>query len=198
MKNNFHKTTTAISRSYLACRNLVKDFRKNVKGVAAIEAAFILPVMGILYIGLVDISTALSVNRKITITTNMMGDLVSQEPGTTTPQNLTGMYTGAIQVMAPYNSAQFVVKVYEYKLDEDDNPVLNWEWESSNASCGIAPTPDAAMKTLMAQGNDVIVTKICHNFHYIIGSLFSSPTIAMEKEMTLRPRKSLHLECSSC
>ena len=49
---------TALDRS--------KSFLSNIKGVAGIEAAFIFPVMLMIYFGLLDLTSVLSANRRVT------------------------------------------------------------------------------------------------------------------------------------
>lgn len=188
------KTMTAVSALKKRYRKFVGDKR----GVAAIEMAFIFPVMISMLVGLVDVTDGLSASRKVTITANTVGDLVTQENGTTNQANLDGIFAGALETMAPFNGATVGIAVYNYRLDDDDDPQLEWQ-HSQGPSCGAPPTPTPAMAALMSQGNDLIISRACYNYTYVIGKLFTTtPTIAMNEEMTLRPRKSLQLECTDC
>ena len=196
IKNKFGKRVrNVLTGSWQLSRRL----KRETCGAAAIEAAFIFPVMMLLYVGMVDVSTALSVSRKLTITTNIMGDLVSQEPGVTSKQNLAGMFAGAGQVMAPYDATKMSVHIYAYKPNEDGNPELTWDWKSAGPICGGAPPPaDNEMKKLMAQGNDIYITRSCLELTPTLGQIMGNNVIKLKREMTLRPRKSLHVDCENC
>src|SRR6266540_3741741 len=55
-------------------RSLVRDQR----GVSAVEFAMLLPLMVTLYLGTVEISQGVGIDRKVTLTTRTVADLTSQ------------------------------------------------------------------------------------------------------------------------
>jgi len=198
MKNNIgnlaHKISSLSGLIGKAARRLHHDDR----GIAAIEMAFIFPVMIVMLIGLVDVTDGMSTSRKVTITANTLGDLISQEPSTTTQANINGIFAGATQTMVPYDGSSLGLEIFNFRKVGNNAPTLNWE-HRSGTNCGSAPTVTADMSTLMTQGNDLIISRACYNFSYILGNLFpGSTSFAMQEEMTLRPRKSLQLDCSDC
>lgn len=175
-----------------------KNIKNDASGVAAIEMAFIFPVMITMLIGMVDISDGMSRSRKVTITANTVGDLVTQEPGTTSKAALNGIFAGALETMAPYDGSTVGLEVYDFRINSDGDPELNWK-HKQGISCGSTPGVTAEMSDLMSQGNDLIISRSCYHFSYILGGLFNShKTFDMKEEMTLRPRKSLYLDCSDC
>jgi len=176
----------------------VSRIRRDDSGVAAIEMAFIFPVMVMMLIGLVDVTDGMSANRKVTITANTLGDLISQEPGTTTQNNIDGIFAGALETMVPYDGSSVGLEVFTFRKIGPNAPKLEWE-HRKGTNCGAAPAVTADMTDLMSQGNDLIISRTCYNFSYILGNLFSGNTsFKMTDEMTLRPRKSLQLDCSDC
>ena len=178
--------------------SLAHRLKRDDSGMAAIEMAFIFPVMITMLIGLVDVTDGLSANRKVTITANTLGDLISQEPGTTTKANIDGIFAGAMQTMVPYDGSALGLEIFNYRKDGDDAPQLNWE-HRSGTNCGAAPAISDDMSDLMTQSNDLIISRTCYNFSYILGNLFHGNTsFPMVDEMTLRPRKSLQLDCTDC
>lgn len=187
-----------VKQSAVGADRGTKNLAKDTRGVAAIEMAFIFPVMITLLIGMVDVSDGMSRSRKVTITANTVGDLVTQEPGTTTKSALNGIFAGALETMAPYDGNTVGLEVYDFRLDPDGSPKLNWT-HKSGVRCGSTPGVTAEMKDLMSQGNDLIISRACYKFSYILGGLFAShKTFDMNEEMTLRPRKALQLDCSDC
>lgn len=195
MKSSVVKTATKGADKLI---RLAKTLKHNESGMAAIEMAFIFPAMLIMLVGLVDVTDGLSANRKVTITANTLGDLISQEPGTTTKASIDGIFAGAIETMVPYDGSSVGLEVFTFRKNGSNAPALEWQ-HRSGTNCGAAPSVTADMDDLMSQGNDLIISRTCYNFSYILGNLFSGSTSFMMKdEMTLRPRKSLQLDCTNC
>src|SRR5262247_575278 len=92
-----------------------KVFLRNVMGVAAIEAAFIFPVMLMIYFGLLDLTTVLSANRRVTQMASTLADLVTQSTGTTTRAELQGFYRAATAIMDPYSTTDLSLEVFGYR-----------------------------------------------------------------------------------
>ena len=59
---------------------LSRRFSKDDRGIAAIEFAIIAPVMIGMYFGLAEIASAISVDRRVSHSTNVIGDLATQQP----------------------------------------------------------------------------------------------------------------------
>lgn len=70
-------------------------------GVAAIEFALVLPVMLLLWFGMVEVTVALNLDRKVTILSRTVADLVGRET-TTDTRRLGEIFDAATAVMAPF------------------------------------------------------------------------------------------------
>ena len=194
IRNFAHKISSFSGNIDKTASKLHRDER----GIAAIEMAFIFPVMIVLLIGLVDVTDGMSASRKVTITANTLGDLISQEPGTTDQANLDGIFAGATQTMIPFDGSSLGLEIFNFRKIGNNAPKLNWQ-HRAGTNCGAIPAVTADMSTLMTQGNDLIISRACYNFSYILGNLFPGKTsFAMKEAMTLRPRKSLQLDCTDC
>ncbi|WP_075995394.1 TadE/TadG family type IV pilus assembly protein [Salaquimonas pukyongi] len=79
-------------------------FRDDIKGVAAIEFAFIAPLMLLLYVGTIEISGALSANRKLSRVSSTLGDLLTQAECFTDPV-LNDIIKIADDIMYPYSNS---------------------------------------------------------------------------------------------
>jgi Flp pilus assembly protein TadG len=100
-----------------------KAFLRNVMGVAGIEAAFILPVMLLIYFGLLDLTTMLSANRRVTQMASTLADLVTQSTGTTSKAQLAGFYRASTAIMDPYSTNDLTLEIFGYRRN-GDNVVL--------------------------------------------------------------------------
>jgi Flp pilus assembly protein TadG len=86
----------------LPARRRVPSLRKDERGVAAVEFAFVAPIMLALLVGLVDISSALSMKWRVVQLNRTLADLTSQSNSLTTAQ-IDNIFTASAVVLSPYN-----------------------------------------------------------------------------------------------
>ncbi|MCI5045557.1 MAG: pilus assembly protein [Aquisalinus sp.] len=103
----------------------LKNFRKSQDGVAAVEFAMVLPLVGMLFFGIVEFSDAMAANRKAEHATTMLVDLVAQEEFLT-HNEIDGIYTAVDHVLAPYGIEEPTMWVVSVTIDEDDKPIIDW------------------------------------------------------------------------
>jgi len=58
--------------------SVTSRFARNEDGIAAIEFAFIAPIMLFMYFGMAEVATAISVDRQVSHSANVAGDLATQ------------------------------------------------------------------------------------------------------------------------
>lgn len=181
----------AVSR----CR--AKSFVASINGVAGIEAAFIFPVMLMLYFGLLDLTTVLSANRRVTQMASTLADLVTQSTSTTTKAELQGFYRASTAIMDPFSTADLSLEVFGYRRN-GNNVVLAWQ-NNNGATCGAAPAANTSqLQQLTSDGNDVITARVCYKVAPITGKILRDGKVSLSNQMTLRPRQSAMLTCTDC
>jgi hypothetical protein len=185
-------TFSPLTTATLLMQKLIRD----AKGVAAIEMAFIFPVMVILYLGLVDVTNFLQVNRRVTLTTSTLADLVTQADSTITKADIDGIFESARAIFEPLPVEGISLNLWDFRM-QDGAPTKVWEY-SNGTSCGAEPTGGDDMESLMEDGNDIVVARVCYQQHAIIGTMFGSGTIELDDELMLRPRQSTTLNCTDC
>jgi Flp pilus assembly protein TadG len=174
-----------------------KAYFGNVMGVAGIEAAFIFPVMLLIYFGLLDLTTVLSANRRVTQMASTLADLVTQSTGTTTKAELAGFYRASTAIMDPYSTKDLTLEVFGYRRN-GDNVVLAWR-DNNGRSCGAAPIANTGLlKQLTSEGNDVITARVCYEVVPLTGRILRDGRVNLSDQMTLRPRQSSRLTCTDC
>lgn len=81
--------------------SILRSFHTDVRGVSAIEFAFIAPFMLLLFFGLYDIFNLVAAKRKVTITARTLSDIISQAT-TVDSGGVTSALDASQQIMAPY------------------------------------------------------------------------------------------------
>jgi len=176
-------------------RRRLRRFAGAEHGMAAIEMAFIFPVMLLLYFGLVDITNLMSANRRVTLAASTLGDLVTQSSETIKKADLTGIYAAVSPIMDPFPAANVKIQIFGYKKS-GSSAVLSWS-NSKNGSCGSAPST-SGLANLMTDGNDLVVSRVCVDYPPITGRVFGSADVTLQDEVILRPRQSNSLACTDC
>ena len=95
-----HENLVTAFRSVAAvCRRFARDQR----GVSAVEFAMLLPLMITLYLGAVEISQGVGIDRKVTLTTRTVADLASQVSSINNA-DMTNMLNASAAVIAPLST----------------------------------------------------------------------------------------------
>ena len=174
-----------------------RRYGRDVRGVASIEMALIFPVMLIVFVGLVDVSNLMTANRRVTQTASTLGDLITQSPGEVSTADLDGFISAAGSIMDPFPESSTSLEFYTF-TKSGGSAVLDWQYTSGGASCGAAPTADDTMLTLMAEDNDVVVSRTCYVWEPILGIILGFSTSTIQDELMLRPRQTARITCSDC
>jgi Flp pilus assembly protein TadG len=115
-------------------------------GVAAVEFAFVLPVMVAMYLGMTELTFAINTDRKITLLSRTLADLT----GRATKMNqadLDTIYAAAAAVMSPYKSDTASMRISSIVVKKiggtDDSPVLQGKicWSKLRGSAFPALNP---------------------------------------------------------
>ena len=123
-------------------KSTFRKFIGETKGIAAIEIAFIMPFMLLIYFGLFDITALVSVNRKVTYSASIVADLVAQNKTSMLKSKLSDYYSAANLVMAPISSSAVRVEVFGYRIA---GSTISQIWKTNNGqatSCGADPVHD--------------------------------------------------------
>ncbi len=104
-------------------------FRKDVRGVAAIEMAFIMPFLLFLYFGLIDLTAMISFNRKITYPASVVADLVTQNSTTVTASAMNDYFDAVELVMSPTSLDEVRIDIYQYR---NISGTITNQWKKSS------------------------------------------------------------------
>ena len=183
----------------LARHNLfLSRFYRSDRGSAAIESAFVLPIILLLFLSLQDFTLLVSFNRKVTATTSMIADTISQYPNTITRAAVTDIFNSVGLIMQPTPTTQVRVNVYGYYLN---NGTVKLRWQVNNGNGPTCNAPDTSnFANLMATGNDLVVSVSCMTYVPVItsfmgNSILGGTSFLLNQSIALRPRGSVTLNC---
>jgi Flp pilus assembly protein TadG len=166
---------------------LLRRFILADRAIAAVEFALVLPLMLFIFVGVAQVGQAIEISRKVTLTTRIVTDLVTQYPSVSS--SIMSTVLGASSaVIAPYSSNNLAITVSEITTNSSGAATVTW----SSTLNGTALTPCAkfTLPTALAQDNvSLIYGTVTYTFtpllgYKIIGKIPISDQIYMSPRLT--------------
>ena len=139
--------------------SLARKFIDSRDAIAAVEFALVVPSMLVLYMGTIEISQVITVDRKMSAMAGSLGDLVAQSNEQIETGDLMDYFQAVGLIMAPYstdNLKQLITMVY---VDNDGNASVDWSVGYNGADEIAANTP----YTLPIE-----ITSIAHDSYVVV------------------------------
>jgi Flp pilus assembly protein TadG len=179
-----------------------RRFRRDERGVSAVEFALIAPFMILLYFGLVELCQALIAERKASHVASAVGDLVAQSESVTKatggsgPTSLVDIYSIGDSIMAPFATSTLQIRVTSVTADVNGVPKVDW----SNGYGGFAALAKTSVVTLpmtLSASDSIVMSEAKYTYNSPIGYVL--PKVQTFSEVFyLRPRRSDKVTCSDC
>jgi Flp pilus assembly protein TadG len=107
-------------------RSVLHDVRRDVRGVSAIEFAFIAPILIVLYMGMAEVTSALMAARKASHAVSAVGDLVAQQQAMTT-STMANIFQGADDIMTPFPTTGLLpMRAFSVSVRSDNSVQVDW------------------------------------------------------------------------
>ncbi|WP_267911617.1 TadE/TadG family type IV pilus assembly protein [Devosia rhizoryzae] len=111
-------------------RTLVAGLRRlarSQKGAAAVEFALIMPIMLTVYIGSIEASTLIIIDRKVQSVAGAVGDLVARSDKEILTKDLKDYFRAASGIMTPYSSQDVRQVVTAVKVASNGTTSVLWQ-----------------------------------------------------------------------
>ncbi len=175
--------------------SLLRRYRKDRRGVAAVEFALIAPAMILLYCGLVELCQALIAERKTNHVASSVGDLVAQVD-TVSTSDISDIFTIANTIMAPFPTGALQARVTSVTANASGTPKVDWS-RGSGGFTALAVGATVTMPTAMAAGDSMVMAESKYTYnsvlHYVLPNALNYSEVYY-----LRPRRSDKVTCTDC
>src|SRR5437868_9392713 len=101
---------------HLGLSQQLARLRGDKRGVSAVEFAMLLPLMITLYLGSVEISQGVGIDRKVTLASRTVADLASQVSNIVNT-DMTNILNATSSVIAPYDASKLKVTISAVTVD---------------------------------------------------------------------------------
>lgn len=172
-------------------RNGLRAWRRDERGVSAVEFALILPIMITMYIGAVEFSHALTLDRRVTSIASAASDLVAQSKEMTNGE-IDDIFEASTSIMIPYTAAPVKIVLTSIIADENNDTTVDWSCAHNDSprSQGSAITVPTGVT---APFSSVILAEVSYTYVPTV-SQFLTGGVTMTDSFYLRPRRSLTVE----
>jgi Flp pilus assembly protein TadG len=177
----------------------VRGLLDDRSGLAAVEFAMIFPIMVVMFFGVVELSAAISADRKATLVARTLSDLTSQM-GSVADADLTNFGQAAKAIMTPYPPSPLVSSITEVYIDSVSG-VARVQWSKgltidTAGNVSIAPTAPhnqgdvVVLPTTLsaAKGTYVIWSEVSYKYTPAVGYILAKTGITFKDAAFTRPR----------
>lgn len=177
-----------------ASRIFARRFAVDRRGVAALEFAFVAPILIIFYLGMAEMCQLLMAKRRVDHAGAAIADLVAQFPSVT-PTDLDSLKQISTTIMAPFPVDRLTVRVTSVKDDANGAPKVVWSWPTGGPAAGSTPTFTTG--TPLNPGESVVVAEVSYAYSSGVGYLITTGR-TLNHKAELRPRKNDEVLCPTC
>jgi Flp pilus assembly protein TadG len=187
-------------------RSSLARFRGDRRGISAVEFAILLPVMVSLYLGTVEISQAVSINRKVTLTASTVANLVTQYASISASSQMPDILNASAAVLTPFQVSNAKVVVSCIYVDQNGKATVSWSQalngtarpvgqsiaipSSDSGGTGVGHGLDLANSTL-------VLGEVTYAYTPQLGYVITG-TLNLSSQMYMRPRISTNNSSSTC
>ncbi len=155
---------------------------RDESGNGLIEFALGLPIMLLIYFGTVNISDAITLQRKIITATRAVADLTTKSQSFTTATITSGVFAGSNLVISPYSLTNATTTVTDMCTDANGVTTKKWSVQSVGNAAPAAVTIPASPSNqftlpvgVKQNGTCLIQSTISYAYSPLLGSNFIGP-----------------------
>jgi len=186
-----------MTRLFQALGAAATRFKRDGRGVAVVEFALVVPVMLTLYVGAMEASLLITLDRKVQSVAGAVGDLVARTDGAVSSDQLRDYFQAASGIMTPYPPTD--LKQLVTLIEVADNGAANvvWSREYANGVLSIGTTHKVNTTyvlpkemTLIAQNSTnkfVVASEAMSSYKPLYGFVFDK-AIPLYRENFYTPR----------
>lgn len=172
-----------IARARRPVRRLLRDKR----GISAVEFAMLLPLMVTLYLGGVEVSQAVAIDRKVTLIARSLGDLVAQATNISNSES-SNILAATAAIIVPYSDSRLKITVSSVKIDGNGVAKVCWS-DTKNGTARAIGSTVTLPSALNTANTSLIWAESQYAYTPTIGYVITG-TMNLKDQIYMRPRLS--------
>lgn len=192
----------SVTRIWFGAGRLAADLLNDAGGMAATEFAVIVPVMFTVFFGLVEFSSGVAVDRKVTLVVRTLSDLTSQSISVTS-NDVQNFFAASSGILTPYAVAPVRPIISEIYVNASKVAKVQWSVGATVASVGGAATatllatpphnPGTVVtipSALAIPGTYLIWSEVSYQYVPAVGYVMAKAGVNLSDATFTRPRQS--------
>jgi Flp pilus assembly protein TadG len=176
-------------------RRPLRRFVRDKRGVSAVEFAMLLPLMVTLYLGGVEVSSAIAVDRKVTQVARTLGDLTAQATSVNST-DMSNILNASASVVQPYSST--LIQATVSRVDVDGNNVARVVWSKTLHGTARAANSVVTLPAALNTANTSLIWgEAQYTYTPTVGYVITGP-LTLKDQIYMRPRLSDTVVCNAC
>lgn len=180
-------------------RRSVREFVADKRALAATEFAVIVPLMLVMFFGTVEFSSAIAIDRKVTLIARTLSDLTSQST-TLSDSDMQNSFTASISIIMPYDATLVKGAISQIYIDADKIATVQWSKAGTIASGATQATLATSGRkagdkvtseipsTLLVPSTYLILSEASYTYKPTVGYVLKSSILLSDVSYT-RPRQ---------
>jgi Flp pilus assembly protein TadG len=164
-------------------------FRRDSRGVSAVEFALIAPFLIMTYFGLAELAQGMMAQRRVSHAASAVGDLVGQSESLTNAQK-DDIFAAASNIVSPFPTAPLKLRITSISGNASGNPRVDWSDGSTGLPayqhCDVVPNFPSGLIT--AKGENVIMAEATYHYTSPVSKVLPNG-LSFSDKFYLRPRK---------
>ncbi|WP_322516290.1 TadE/TadG family type IV pilus assembly protein [Rhodopseudomonas palustris] len=199
----------ALVKFWVDARRCSVRLAKDRSGLAATEFAFIVPLMLLMFFATVELSAGIAIDRKVTLVSRTLSDLVSQATKVT-DSDLENVFAASYGVLTPYPTNTVTATISEIYVNNAGVAKVQWSKAATVAQDGNTATATLTASSrkkgdtitirngLKVPNTYLILSEVTYKYEPGVGYFVAK--IDLDDESYTRPRQSTCVlyDTSSC
>jgi Flp pilus assembly protein TadG len=181
---------------------LICRYARDERAAAAVEFTLIMPLLVLLLFGGIDVTQAVSANRKLSNTAATLSDLVAQNAKITKSQ-VSNVFVAGSAVLTPFDAARLQALITNVVVDGTGNARVDWSQGLHKPALSRGATytiPSSLAAEYRKPNTSFIVTEVAYEYNPVVGYALIGPVRMAGSSYALPRSASLRtgVPCTDC
>ena len=181
---------------------LARRLKGDQDGVAAIEFAMIAPILAVMFIGAVELSQAITVDRRVTQVAASTADLVARSEKQISQSEITDIMRVGGYILKPYSQTPVQIVIRNVTSSPTNAAVAKQSWSCTymgagqSQTCGCTNTAYTLPGNLVSANDSVVISQVTYGYKPVLFDYFlkqgggadSTGAYTMTETIYLKPR----------
>ena len=178
-------------------------FLRDAGGAAAVEFALIMPLLLLLFLGTIEASTLITVDRRINVISGTVGDLVSRwdpDAGAIPSSELNDYFRASEGIIYPYPTTGLQQVVSFVEVASNGTTKVKWSCAYNGGTKRATNSAYTSLPTHMnqlARGGWVVASETSYNYLPVLGMVFTDALHLYQQSFYL-PRYASEISGPAC